>query len=155
MIGNQIVCVGGGLNYVDLDTDSAMTADSDARVATQKAVKAAISGEVSGVQSTDGTVYIPDAVIISGAVSDSSFITLDSSGTKIELTLAAPAPGRVLTITQIDAGTDGHTVTLTAGTFDGTNDVATFNAAGETLVLIGLTATRFAIILNLGSVGLS
>lgn len=85
---------------------------------------------------------------------DVGYVQLNST-TKIEATIAAPTKGRMLVITQSDAGTAGHTVTLTAGDYDGSNNIATFNAAEETLVLLGISATRFVIIENIGSVGLS
>jgi hypothetical protein len=40
-------------------------------------------------------------------------------------------------------------------TYDGTNDTATLNAAGEALILLALSATRYAILCNTGAVGLS
>lgn len=85
---------------------------------------------------------------------DTSYVQLNST-TKIEATIAAPTAGRFLVITQADAGTAGHTVTCTAGDFDGTNAIATFNAAEETLVLLGVSATRFVVVENIGSVALS
>ena len=84
-----------------------------------------------------------------------SLVHLDTASGKIEMTIAAPVAGHFMVITQVDTGTDGHTVTLTAGDYDGTNDIATFNAAEETLVLFGLSATRYVIVENIGSVALS
>ena len=93
---------------------------------------------------------------VTGAISaDVSYVELNHASVKIEATIAAPAAGRFLVITQTDAGTAGHTVTTTAGDFDGTNNTATFNAAEETLVLFGISATRFVIVENIGSVGLT
>ena len=90
-----------------------------------------------------------------GAIPDDvSYVQLNST-TKIEATIAAPRAGRYLVITQIDAGTASHTVTMTAGDYNGSDSVATFDAAEETLVLLGVSATRFVIISNIGSVGLS
>ena len=83
-----------------------------------------------------------------------SLVTLSKSGV-LAATIAAPIAGQLLIITQVDAGTDGHTVTLAAGTWDGTNDIATFNAKGETLFVVGLSATLFLIITNVGAVALS
>ena len=92
----------------------------------------------------------------SGAInSQDSLVTLNSSGAAVAMTIAAPVAGRMLTITHSDVSTSSHAVTLTAGTFDGSNNVATFDAENETLVLMGLSATRFAIVENLGSVALS
>ena len=98
----------------------------------------------------------PTPYIVSGAISASvSFVTLNSATPACAMTIAAPAAGRLLVITQIDSGTAGHTVTLTAGTYDGTTTIATFNALGKSLVLFGVSATRFLIVANVGSVGLS
>jgi len=70
-------------------------------------------------------------------------------------TIDAPVAGEFLHIEQIDTDTNDRVVTLNAGTFDGTNNTATFNAAKEALTLIGLSATRYLLIQNQGSVGLS
>lgn len=53
------------------------------------------------------------------------------------------------------SGTDGHTLTLTAGTFDGTNDIATLNAGKECLVVYFDSAGNGTIIENVGTVALS
>lgn len=96
------------------------------------------------------------AMTASGAIdlATTSLVTLSKSGV-LAATIAAPIAGHVLIVTQVDTGTDGHTVTLAAGTWDGTNDIATLNAAGESLFVVGLSATRFLILVNLGSVALS
>ena len=85
----------------------------------------------------------------------SSYVELNKSGGALAVTIAAPQAGQLLVITQTDGGTSGHTVTLTSGTYDGTNNVATFNAQAETLVLFGISATRFVIVENIGAVALS
>jgi hypothetical protein len=91
-----------------------------------------------------------------GAINEyAELVQLSSTTPLIAATIAKPRPGRFLVITQVDGGTAGHTVTLAAGTFDGTNDVATFNAAAESLVLYGVSDTRFLIVENLGAVAFS
>lgn len=91
-----------------------------------------------------------------GAIDENAaYVELNNSSASIAATIAAPEAGRFLVITQTDSGTEGHTVTLSAGTYNGTNDIATFNAQYETLVLYGVSATRFVIVENIGSVGLS
>lgn len=93
---------------------------------------------------------------VSGAIpTNASYVELNCNGTAIAATVAAPAAGRLLVVTQTDEGTDGHTVTLTAGTLDGSNTIGTFNAQHETLALYGISATRFVILENIGAVGLS
>ena len=64
--------------------------------------------------------------------------------------------GQTMYITNVSAsGTAAHTVTLAAGTFDGTNNTATLNAPGETLHVWFDTAGAGCVIANVGSVGLS
>ena len=103
-----------------------------------------------------GNVIEHIAASSSGAIgAGQNLIELNSNGASLTMTIAAPEPGRYMTITQIDAGTDGHTVTLTAGTFDGTNNRATFNAQGEAIILQGISTTAFVLLANQGSVGMS
>jgi hypothetical protein len=99
---------------------------------------------------------IQEVTVTATAITDfAEFVNLNKSDGALATTLAAPTAGRFLVIAQTDAGTSGHTVTLAAGTFDGTNEIATFNAANETLVLYGISATRFIIVENIGAVALS
>jgi len=53
------------------------------------------------------------------------------------------------------SGTAAHTLTLTAGTFDGTNNVATLNAPNECLVVWFDSAGNGTIVENVGTVALS
>lgn len=53
------------------------------------------------------------------------------------------------------SGTAAHTVTLTSGTYDGTNNVATLNAPAEMLIVVFDDAGNGRIIQNTGSVALS
>jgi len=93
---------------------------------------------------------------VSGAIrEDAELVLLNSTTPLIAATIAAPRVGRRLYIAQIDSGTAGHTVTLTAGTWNGTATIATFNALGEALEVFGQTAIRFGIVVNIQSVGLS
>lgn len=98
------------------------------------------------------------ALTASGAITiKSGLVTLAHNTVVIAATLAAPTAGDELFIVDASAsGTAAHTVTAAAGvTFDGTNNTATLNAPGEALHLIALSATRWFILENIGSVGLS
>jgi len=53
------------------------------------------------------------------------------------------------------SGTAAHTLTLTSGTFDGTNDIATLNAANECLIVYFDSSGNGTIVENVGSVALS
>lgn len=72
------------------------------------------------------------------------------------LTLRAPHPGERCTI-RLDGITAGKTVVVTAtdGTLDGTNNTATFDAAGEAIELVYDSSGNWAIALNIGGVVLS
>lgn len=53
------------------------------------------------------------------------------------------------------SGTAAHTLTLTSGTFDGTNNVATLNAPKECLIVWFDSDGNGTIVENVGTVGLS
>jgi len=73
--------------------------------------------------------------------------------TAIAATMASSKnhPGLFL-IKQLDSGTAGHTVTLSNGTWNGTNTVATLNAQNEILVVYFDSAGNGSVILNSGVV---
>lgn len=83
--------------------------------------------------------------------SEVSYVEMDASAAQLDLDLAAPAAGRLLVLHCADAS-NNCVITLGAGTWDGTNTIATFDAADETLVLLGVSATRFVILENIGGV---
>lgn len=98
------------------------------------------------------------ALTESGAITiGSGLVTLAHATVIIEATLAAPVAGDELFIVNNSAsGTTAHTVTVEAGvTLDGTNNTATLDAPGEALHILALSATRWLILENIGSVGLS
>lgn len=103
------------------------------------------------IQDTDQEHTESEAIITMG------LSTLDKDDGILAMTLADPgAAGRKLVITQKDSGNQGHTVTAaTAGAFDGTNHIATFDAQFETLVLYSVSATRWVVVENIGGVVLS
>lgn len=80
-----------------------------------------------------------------------------AGGTGIaDMTLAAPSQGD-LAIIRIDSLTSGSVVVTCAEgvTVDGTNDIMTFDAAGEAIVLAYKDADEWQIVLNIGGVALS
>ena len=85
-------------------------------------------------------------------------IKLNHASTAIDITgpSGVASAGQHMFITNVSgSGTEAHTVTLAAGTFDGTNNKATLNAPGETLHVWFDSAGAGCIIANVGSVGLS
>ena len=95
-------------------------------------------------------------VSVNGALPISG-ISLIAIGTGLAgLTLAAPQPGCLARIRAVSRSSGSAVVTTAVGvTLDGTNNTATFDAAGEELVLGYASATAWAVIENVGSVALS
>lgn len=103
-----------------------------------------------------GLVKLPFQELTASGAITSNILGLNHGTVAIAATLAAPVAGEPLFIIDTSAsGTAAHTVKLTSGTFDGTNNTATLDAPNEALYCIGVSATRFQIILNVGTVGLS
>jgi len=79
-----------------------------------------------------------------------------SQATQVTATIAeAGLHAGLFTVEQTGSGTAGHTLTLTSGTFDGTNNTATLNAVNEKLVVLFDDAGNGTIIVNTGAVALS
>lgn len=118
-----------------------------------------ISGDVDVTGVIGGAVRQPvQALTATGAITlTSGLVTLSHATVVIAATKAAPTAGDVLYIVNTSAsGTAAHTVTLPSGvTWDGTNRVATLNAPGEALLAIAVSATRFFVVANIGSVAFS
>lgn len=121
-----------------------MTRESDSTVSGALTVTGNL--EVKGLKVTQAAYTAAGAIDVT-----KGFAYINGTG-GLAMTIAAPVAGQWLVIT---SNAQTNTVTLTAGTYDGTNEIATFNAAGETLVLFGISATRWVIVENIGSVGLS
>lgn len=144
-------------------TANTLTALSGSTIATNTiAETTAASGvTIDGALLKDGRSNLGrqvQALTASGAITISSGLaTLAHATVIIAATLAAPVAGDELFIVNNSAsGTTAHTVTLPAGvTWNGTNNTATLDAAGEALHVIALSATRWFIVQNIGSVGMS
>lgn len=113
---------------------------------------AAVTGDLVGSHrhTVEELTATDDLTITAGVV------LLNHIETPIAATLPAPAAGDELFIINNSAsGTAAHTVTCAAGvTFDGTNDEATLDAPNEALHLVAISATRWFIVQNIGTVGL-
>lgn len=75
-----------------------------------------------------------------------------------EFTLDDPIIGEIKVIIQVDTDTNTRTVTTaTTGVSynQAGNRIATFNGADDALVLVGLSATRWGVVANTGSVAFS
>lgn len=84
-------------------------------------------------------------------------VELNHASTVIAATIANSTghPGLFIVKNTSASGTAAHTLTLTSGTFDGTNNVATLDAPNEALVVYFDSAGNGSILSNVGSVALS
>lgn len=84
-------------------------------------------------------------------------VELNHATVVVEATIADAANHAGLFVVKDTSATGvvEHTLTLTAGTFNGTNNVATFNALNECLVVYFDSAGNGTVVENVGSVALS
>lgn len=136
--------------------------DSGIKTNTIDETTAAAGVTIDGTLLKDGTSNgrrQSQALTASGAITVGRFgvVTLAHATVIIAATLAAPTAGDDLIIVNTSAsGTVAHTVTLPAGvTWDGTNNTATLDAPEEALHVVAVSATRWKIMENIGSVALS
>lgn len=106
-------------------------ADVSARVSELTAT-AAVAAGVQSVELNHATVVVA-ATIADSTNHQGLFVVKDTSA----------------------SGTAAHTLTLTSGTFNGTNNVATLNAPGECLVVYFDSAGDGVVVENIGTVALS
>lgn len=144
-------------------TANTLTALSGSTIATNTIAETTAGSGVTidGALIKDGLTdagNVVQALTASGAISiRSGLVTLAHATVIIAATKAAPTAGDELIIVNTSAsGTVAHTVTLSGGaTWDGTNNTATFDAPEEALHVVAVSATRFKILENIGSVALS
>ena len=109
--------------------------------------------------SCDASIIAPATMIVTAVVdAQTRCIKLAHASTAIDITGpdGVRMAGQTMFITNVSAsGSAAHTVTLTSGTFDGTNNKATLNAPDESLHVWFDTTGQGCIIANVGSVALS
>lgn len=113
-----------------------------------------VDGNIVGEHTMEVTAHDADA-----ALGDADFatqlITLDG-GASCDITEWTPTVGKMYILTCIDVSVANPTVTLSTGiTWDGTNDTATFDAAGETITVVAVSATRLMVVANPNSIAFS
>lgn len=119
---------------------------------------------IGGVECTASTVRSAATVTeqeltVSGAINaTANIIELNHATVAVAATIAdfsTHAGGLVVIADTSASGTAAHTVTLTVGTFDGTNNTATFNAPGEVLTVMVKADGSGHVVGNIGAVALS
>ena len=117
-------------------------------VGTAKGQAAAGDGSGAKISTLTATAAVPAGTRI---------LELNHASTVIAATIAdlAAFPGFLTVRNTSASGTAAHTVTLTNGTWNGTNKVITLDAPGEAITVRVDSAGRGQVIENTGSVGLS
>jgi hypothetical protein len=146
-MADKVVTIGANATYGVVDEDT-MVSDSASLIQTQQSVKAYADGIRANVQE----------LTASGAVTAGvNSIELNHATVVIAATIAdlANHPGLLVIKDTSATGTAAHTVTATAGTFDGTNNVVTLNALNECIAIWVDSAGNGTILENVGSVAVS
>jgi hypothetical protein len=113
-----------------------------------------LTGDQTGERTDVKTSYAADTDL-NDADFPTQFIELDGNAANAQITKWTPTPGRLYVIHCKDS-TNTTTVQMsTGGTWDGTDDLATFDAAGDALIVYAISTARVLIVENLGSVAFS
>lgn len=149
---------------IDADGDTTISAPTDDQIDVEVGGADVLTVTASAVTAASGVSFVGQHIdaeqelTASGAITvNNGTVYLNHASVVIAATLDAPTRGDELIIIDSSAtGTAAHTVTVSGGvTFNGTNTIATFNLLGEALHLKAISATRWLILNNVGSVGLS
>jgi hypothetical protein len=167
LIGGGAVGIAAGTIAIgdNLKTDAnghlvATTSTSDSVVAV--ATEAAVDNDVFGILPLSlGATTVSSStqeLTATGAVTAAiEAVELNHATVVIAATIADATNHQGLFVVKNTSasGTAAHTLTLTSGTFDGTNNVATLNAPNEALIVYFDSAGNGTIVENVGSVALS
>jgi len=143
--GNDAVVASGGT--LDIESGGALKIAGTSIAAT--------AAEINNAADVSARVQ---ALTASGAVTAGvQCVELNHASVVVAATIASAVnhPGLFVVKDTSATGTAAHTLTLTAGTFNGTNNVATLNALNECLVVYFDSAGNGTIIENVGAVALS
>ena len=111
-----------------------------------------VTGDLSGDETKQLATYSADTALGDGDF-PTTLIDLNGSTASTDITAFTPTPGKTYIISCSSVSTADPTLTASAGvTLDGTNDVATFNAADDCIVLVCINATTCLISANIGAV---
>ena len=109
-----------------------------------------IAGGGTGTLPTIHTVIATGDVVLTG----NDLIVINNAANIVVTITNAPIPGGYLFIHCQNTNT-GSTVVLSSGTWDGTNETATFDTDGDYLEARAVSATRFDVTVNSGTVAFS
>lgn len=105
----------------------------------------------------DVSAQVQELTVTGAVTAGVQSVELNHATVAVEATIADATNHQGLFIVKDTSasGTAAHTLTLTSGTFNGTNNVATLNAPNEALVVYFDSAGNGTIVENVGAVALS
>lgn len=108
-------------------------------------------------QAADASARVQELTATGAVTAGIQSVELNHATVAVEATIATSVghPGLFVVKNTSASGTAAHTLTLTAGTFNGTNNVATLNAPNECLVVYFDSAGDGTVVENVGTVGLA
>lgn len=150
----------GGIEYGMAVNDVVLVVDENDHTVSIAVVSAIdTDGNATVIAGPAGLGVGTQELTESGAVSASTtIIELNHASVAIAATIADMKvyAGKILAIKDTSAsGTAAHTVTVSGGTLDGTNTVATLNAPGEALIVLVDSNGDGIVLNNIASVALS
>lgn len=148
----QVVASGGSLDVasggeIDIESGGALKLAGTAIAATAAEINRA----------ADVSARVQQLTVTGAVTAGVQSVELAHATVVVAATIANAAnhPGLFIVKNTSASGTVAHTLTLTAGTFNGTHNVATLNAANEALVVYFDSAGNGTVVENVGEVGLA
>ena len=150
--GDEIVVANGGEAIVE--SGGSLDIESGGAFKLAGTQVTATAAEINQAADKSGRVQTLTA---NGAITAGiQSVELNNVTTAVTATIASAANHQGFFIAkQVDGGTAGHNITLTAGTWDGSNNVVTLNAQNEAICVYFDSSGDGTIIENVGSVSVS
>jgi hypothetical protein len=126
--------------------------DTDTNIATRLQVSSVTAGGAATLAGGSLELTATAAVPVGTTSLELNHATVVIAATIAD---AAKHAGLFVVVNTSASGTAAHTLTLTSGTFNGTNNVATLNAPKEALAVWFDSAGNGTVLENVGTVGLS
>lgn len=148
----QVVASGGSL---DVESGGEIDIESGGSLKLAGVAIGATAAEINNA--CDISARIQELTASGAVTAGVQSVELNHTSNVVAATIADAANHKGLFVVKDTSasGTAAHTLTLTAGTFNGTNNVATLNARDECLVVYFDSTGRGTVVVNVGSVALS
>jgi hypothetical protein len=142
--------------YLQSSADGTLSLVSDSKILLTGSGTGTDDIKLDGTVTIDEGLYNTQVSITSDTTlgNNVSYIDVDgssASGSSIVVSIAAPAVGRRLMISNT-TGNGTANIVLNSGTWDGTNGTAVLTTGTQLLEVFGVSTSRFMIVENVGSV---